>query len=46
MDYHISLITNIKIAVMFVDALEMMKEKGFEFEIRSYDEYMRDSKVL
>ena len=45
-DFHVSLTTNIKIAVMFIDAIEMMREPGFEFEIRSYDEYMRESKVL
>ena len=45
-DYHVSLITNIKIATMFIDAIEMMREPGFEYDIRSYDEYMRESKVL
>ena len=45
-DFHVSLITNIKIATMFIDAIEMMREVGFEYDIRSYDEYMRESKVL
>ena len=45
-DFQVSLVTNLKIATMFIDGLEMMREDGFEFEIRSYDEYMRESKVL
>ena len=45
-DFHVNLVTNLKIATMFVDAIEMMREPHFEFETRSYDEYMRESKVL
>jgi hypothetical protein len=45
-DFQVNLITNLKIATMFIDAIEMMREPNFEFETRSYDEYMRESKVL
>ena len=45
-DYQVSLVTNLKIANLFIDAMEMTKEPGFEYEIRSYDEYMRESKIM
>jgi carbamoyl-phosphate synthase large subunit/carbamoyl-phosphate synthase small subunit len=44
-DFNVSLITNIKIAILFVDALEMVRDKDFSWEILSYDEYMRESKL-
>jgi carbamoyl-phosphate synthase large subunit len=45
-DFNVSLLTNIKQATMFVDALELIQEKGFKWEIRSWDEYLRESKII
>jgi carbamoyl-phosphate synthase large subunit len=45
-DFNISLLTNIKGAVLFVDALEMIKEKDFKYECRSWDDYLREATLL
>jgi carbamoyl-phosphate synthase large subunit len=45
-DFNISLLTNIKGAMLFVDALEMIKEPGFKYEIRSWQDYLSEATLL
>lgn len=45
-DFGIPLICNMKNALLLVDALERLKGKHFHFGIKSWQEYMRDSKLL
>lgn len=44
-DFSIPLISNMKNAQMLTEGLEMMQEKGFQFEIKSWKEYLRDAKI-
>jgi len=45
-DFSIPLITNIKTAVLFAEALERVRKPGFKWPIKSWDEYMREAKLL
>jgi len=44
-DFSIPLISNVKNAIMFTDSLFMMHEKDFQFEIKSWNEYIREAKL-
>ena len=44
-DFSIPLISNMKNALMLTDALQMMQEPDFKFEIKSWNEYLREAKI-
>jgi hypothetical protein len=44
-DFSIPLISNMKNALMLTDCLAMMAEPDFQFEIKSWNEYLRDAKI-
>jgi len=45
-DFSVPLISNIKCTILFVNSLSFMNGKQFKYEILSWDEYMRQSKLL
>lgn len=44
-DFSIPLISNMKNALMITEALAMMAEDGFKFEIKSWADYLREAKI-
>jgi hypothetical protein len=44
-DFSVPLVSNMKNALMLVECLQMMAEPDFKFEIKSWNEYLRDAKI-
>jgi len=44
-DFSVPLISNMKNALMITECFAMLQETGFKFEIRSWQEYLRDAKI-
>jgi hypothetical protein len=44
-DFSVPLLSNMKNALLVTECLAMIQEPGFNFEIRSWQEYLRDAKI-
>jgi hypothetical protein len=44
-DFSVPLVSNMKNAIMLTEGLEMMAEPGFQWEIKSWESYLRAAKI-
>lgn len=45
-DSSVSLLSNVKQALLLCDGIELMHDKNFSFEIKGYDEYIREANLM